>query len=81
MKMKLLLAMAVIALSGCKGEPNTAPVYTAINGVGISVYVIDSCEYIGYIAYGNEGSTANYLSHKGNCKYCAARLTAPTHGK
>lgn len=32
-------------------------------------YVIDSCEYIGDV-YGGSG---NYLTHKGNCKFCIQR--------
>lgn len=35
----------------------------------VYVYVIDSCEYVGYInAY-----RSDFLTHKGNCKYCAER--------
>ena len=42
------------------------------NTVNLRVVVIDSCEYLvgntssGYAGYG-------YLTHKGNCKYCAER--------
>ena len=42
-----------------------------INGHDIHTYEIDSCEYIGYIS--TSESRANYLTHKGNCKYCLNR--------
>jgi hypothetical protein len=35
----------------------------------IYIYTIDSCEYIGKI-----GGASSMLAHKGNCKYCQARL-------
>ncbi len=35
------------------------------------IYVIDSCEYIGTID-GTE-SRSNFLTHKGNCKFCSKR--------
>lgn len=40
-----------------------------INGKGINVYIIDSCEYIGLI----ENFSYDILTHKGNCKYCLQR--------
>ena len=42
---------------------------TRINGRHISIYVVDSCEYIGNI-YGGHG---DWATHKGNCKFCAER--------
>ena len=43
-------------------------------GVEFHVIVIDSCEYLisSYYGYGGNGSYG-YMSHKGNCKYCAER--------
>ncbi len=35
----------------------------------IKLYIIDSCEYIGHI----EGYRSDFLTHKGNCKFCKAR--------
>jgi hypothetical protein len=35
---------------------------------GVSLIIIDSCEYV-VVHQGN----ASWGSHKGNCKYCAAR--------
>lgn len=37
--------------------------------VYISLYVIDSCEYIGYV----NAFSHDFLTHKGNCKFCAER--------
>ena len=42
------------------------------NAVNLRVVVIDSCEYlIGNSAFGYQGY--GYMTHKGNCKYCAER--------
>ena len=35
----------------------------------VRLYVIDSCEYIGHINAFNR----DFLTHKGNCKFCAER--------
>jgi len=37
----------------------------------IHLFVIDSCEYIGYINNFHQ----DFLAHKGNCKFCAKRKT------
>lgn len=37
----------------------------------VYIYVIDSCEYIGYIT--GKYSNWQYLTHKGNCKFCHDR--------
>lgn len=42
-------------------------------GLDLQIYVIDSCEYIGRES-GLYGHYISVLTHKGNCKYCAARL-------
>ena len=53
-------------------NPKTGEVTYVTRDVTFYVVEIDSCEYImgrscsGYNGYG-------YLSHKGNCKYCAER--------
>lgn len=66
---KLIPMLLALILAGCETKNvSVQPTDVTINGVTINLIVIDSCEYIGYIA-GN----ASYLSHKGNCKYCAAR--------
>lgn len=35
----------------------------------LSIIVIDSCEYVGYLG----GTYSDFLTHKGNCKFCAKR--------
>lgn len=37
-------------------------------------YIIDSCEYIGYMYMGNYT-----LTHKGNCRFCAERRKKESH--
>ena len=37
-----------------------------INDRQLEIYTIDSCEYIGFVVKG----TSDFLTHKGNCKYC-----------
>jgi len=44
-----------------KNSTSSTPIY---------IYTIDSCEYIGYVW----GTNSDKLTHKGNCKYCQARL-------
>ena len=34
-----------------------------------NVYFIDSCEYVGYVGYGN----SDIIAHKGNCRFCKER--------
>ena len=64
-----VLLVAVI-FCGCETKNVTVEeTITKINGRPISVYVIDSCEYIGNI-YGGHG---DMITHKGNCKFCAER--------
>jgi hypothetical protein len=74
--------LVVVFLFGCSREENKfekmKSIYpkideiTAVDGSGkreIRLYVIDSCEYIGYINCFN----SDLLTHKGNCKFCLAR--------
>lgn len=79
---KLLFAnilLLSIVFCGCENENHIkqnmeiAPVIDIIPAIDctrakreIIVYVIDSCEYIGYI-------NATFLTHKGNCKFCIER--------
>jgi hypothetical protein len=48
---------------------NDTLIHSFINGVGIQVFVYDSCEYL---IRGYHGG----IAHKGNCKFCAARKAA-----
>ena len=50
----------------------TNDVYNVNRELHLRTVVIDSCEYlIGSVSTGYGGYS--YLSHKGNCKYCAER--------
>jgi hypothetical protein len=63
-----VLLVAVI-FCGCEGnvKPTSTP-YILDGGLGVKIFVIDSCEYIKI-----EGGNATWGSHKGNCKFCAER--------
>lgn len=82
----MLLVMCCFSCSN--GETNyetTSPVIEKTNNIigvkiatiqvlenatrDVYVYVIDSCEYVGYI----KAYRSDFLTHKGNCKYCAKR--------
>ena len=43
--------------------------FTKINGREISIYEIDSCQYIGSV----NKEQGDMITHKGNCKFCAER--------
>lgn len=67
---KLILLLSVVALlTSCETKnvevKNTDVI---IQGLPIQVYVIDSCEYIGYF-----GGNSSWGSHKGTCKFCEKR--------
>jgi hypothetical protein len=72
---KLILLLSVISLTSCQDgwwktqNAEVSPTTTTINGREVSIYVIDSCEYIGCI-YSDHG---DWATHKGNCKFCLER--------
>ena len=65
----------LLALCGCgdvdKPLPTTGQIVPLPLGMDAEVYVIDECEYIGSAVLNSKNS---WLTHKGNCKYCADRL-------
>lgn len=69
----MLVVVLVIGCFGCIGNSSADITFTKtktiINGEEMFVYVIDSCEYVGFV----RGSNADVLAHKGNCKYCELR--------
>ena len=81
MKKILILIVVVCAMFSCSGQPDTSiyheiektnDVYEVHQGLKLRVVVIDSCEYlIGCECCPYQGF--GYMSHKGNCKYCAER--------
>ena len=81
MKKIFILTAILFAMISCSSEQPYTNIYHevertndvySIDGVYLRTVVIDSCEYLigrkcrGYYGYG-------FLSHKGNCKYCAER--------
>lgn len=87
MKKILVLTAILFAMISCSEQPDTniyhevertndvykVNVTSTFNDTTmLRVVVIDSCEYlIGKNRFGEAGY--GYLSHKGNCKYCAER--------
>jgi len=77
MKIKaLILGMLLIGSCSEKSKVNISEGVVvgsygnAMQTYGMVVYTIDSCEYIGVL----QGLNGDWLSHKGNCKYCKQRL-------
>ena len=66
MKKILYVFICALALASCIEDPN----YTKGKETdAFRIVEFDSCEYL-YRECGHQG----YLAHKGNCKYCEARL-------
>ena len=58
--------LASIILLGCEKDGKAL---STVNGTQIKTYTIDNCEYIGDV----RGGSRDFLTHKGNCKFCAER--------
>lgn len=82
MKKTIIIFLSAIILYSCgeiekkrikaNNEYPTIDTIDAFDGTSsrkIHLYVIDSCEYIGYI----DAYRSDFLAHKGNCKFCAIR--------
>ena len=82
MKKILILVVVLFAMISCNEQPDTNvyheaektnDVYT-VDGLRLRTIVIDSCEYLIGREFELSGDYGfGYLSHKGNCKYCAER--------
>jgi hypothetical protein len=66
MKKLILLALTALVMVGCFNEKNPDGTYTTPEQ---RTYIIDSCEYIGYLGFGN----CDVIAHKGNCRFCKER--------
>ena len=82
MKKFLVLLSFFFVIVSCSKQPDTNvyhkvektnDVYRVYDDLNIRVVIIDSCEYL--IGSRQDGiyQGYGYLSHKGNCKYCAER--------
>lgn len=67
MKKIILLALATLLMAGCDKRLQDGT-YRTYSGA-YKVYVIDSCEYYGFLDFGSH----NFLAHKGNCRFCKER--------
>ncbi len=73
--MKKIILSLIIGISLISCETKNVEIQTtetSINGCLMRTYTIDSCEYIGSVNGGN----ADFIAHKGNCKFCKARRIA-----
>lgn len=69
MKKISIFSIALFAI-GCKTENvKIRATDIVVEGSIVNIYTIDSCEYVGYLSH----SQYDYLSHKGNCKFCIKR--------
>ena len=66
-KKNILLALITLMMVGCFNEKNPDGTYTTT--AKQRTYIIDSCEYIGYLGFGN----CDIIAHKGNCRFCKER--------
>ena len=66
MKKIILLALTALIMVGCFNEKNPDGTYTTVKP---RTYIIDSCEYLGYLGFGK----CDVLAHKGNCRFCEKR--------
>ncbi len=63
----MICFLVIMILSSCEQANKRAVTDRKYIGSGLSVVVIDSCEYL----YRDGGN--NMLTHKGNCKFCKER--------
>ncbi len=73
--MKTLITLIIcLALISCETKNvKTETIDTSIEGWGLNIYTIDSCEYIGKVSQ----LSISALTHKGNCKFCKQRSLKP----
>ena len=67
MKKIVLLALTALIMVGCFNTKNQDGTFSVSNLP--RTYILDSCEYIGYLGFGN----CDVLAHKGNCRFCKER--------
>jgi hypothetical protein len=63
--------LAVVFLVGCEDyNVQIKSTETTISGRVLKTYTIYNCEYIGIV----HGGSGDFLTHKGNCKFCLQRF-------
>ena len=67
MKKIILLAFTALIMVGCLNTENQDGTFSVSELP--RTYIIDSCEYLGYLGFGN----CDILAHKGNCRFCKER--------
>ena len=78
MKISLVLVLMMFLFSCMDAPPQSQTDVTKVQ-IGIIgdkeayIYTIDSCEYIGSMRW----MPSDVLTHRGRCKYCAARNNKP----
>lgn len=70
-KMNVVLFFVLLLFTSCYDSRNVSIKNTdfEINSKIIYLYILDSCEYFGSV----RGSHGDFLTHKGDCKYCLIR--------
>ena len=58
MKIKLMLGLALIILTGCVEHK-----YRAEDGTAYDIVIIDGCQYLKFYSYGGHDA----VTHKGDC--------------
>ena len=69
MKTLMVVVLAVLFISCFETTVPSERMSASVFGYQLKILVIDSCEYIAL----DPGMNRGILTHKGNCKYCAAR--------
>jgi hypothetical protein len=67
MKKLILLALTALRIVGCSNTENQDGTFSVSDLP--RTYILDSCEYLGYLGFGN----CDVLAHKGNCRFCKER--------
>lgn len=78
-----ILMLAAVFCQSCNSGNEKETITTPLNHDKYATIIIDSCEYLQYyvdLKYGNAYTTTDYqtklITHKGNCKFCVARVSS-----
>lgn len=64
----ILLALTALMIVGCLDNTENQDGTFSVS-VLPRTYILDSCEYLGYINFGDR----DIIAHKGNCRFCKER--------